>query len=81
MILFWKLWNGNEVQGQNKLKSIQGLEDFFKEYKIRTVLKDIKRIEALLKVDVRCSANPEEINTYKVLENQQNNLMKAEEVI
>lgn len=55
---FWKLWNWNEVQGHNKLKSIQGLEDFFKEYKIMTVSKDIKRIEALLKEDVRWSVNP-----------------------
>lgn len=52
------------------MKAIQGIEDFFKVYKIGTMTQEIKKIENLLKEDDRRSANLEDINTYKALEGQ-----------
>lgn len=65
-----QLWNGQANRGHNNLKAMQGIEDFFKEYKIGTMTQEIKKIENLLKEDDRRSTNLEDINTYKALEGQ-----------
>lgn len=69
------------MHGTNKLLVMQGLGEYFKEYKTGTVSYELRRDEELLKDYNRWDASVEDINTYKALECQRNNLLQVEEII
>lgn len=75
------LWNEGGATGHHKLKVTQRIEDSFREYKVGTTFKEIKRIEALLKENSNWAARENDLNQYKALEIPRNNFMLVEETI
>lgn len=60
---------------------MHGVDEYFKEYKIERVSKELTKLKDLLKEDSRCEASAEEIKTLKAIDNQHSKLMKFEEII
>ncbi|CAI8597499.1 unnamed protein product [Vicia faba] len=74
-------WNGNYLQGYNKIKVVSGIGESFKEFRCESICEYLNCIEELPKVEERWDTSKESIKKLKSLYSQRNNLMKMEEAI
>lgn len=74
--LVGQLWDGNASHGHHRLQVMHGLDEYFKDYILGTMTKELSRTVSLLKEDVIWLENWEDIKKCKALEGQHNNIMK-----
>lgn len=76
-----ELWCAQGGQGENKMVGVQCLGDHFKEYKVGTVSKELKRVKSMLKEEIEWDASEEVGENQKALLVRRNRLLHVEEVI
>ncbi|KAI5426912.1 hypothetical protein KIW84_032373 [Lathyrus oleraceus] len=76
-----QLWNESAPMFNQRIKSIQSLQHTFKDLRTEEAVKELKRVESLIKENIRWSTDFEEIDKFKALDKKRDKLLRIKKTL